>query len=121
VSWIYILNDINEYVDECLLGYSIIAVLSLWSFMVSCWYWAVANKISTVFRWLTLLIGGTFVNYCIMAYARGLRLDGNIAGYDAFLVSPWWHYRFAIVAVSLVYLFAVILSRLFGDSDEQKG
>lgn len=117
VSWAYITNDINEYVDECMLGYAIIAVLSLWSFAASCWYWSVAYPVSTVFRWITVLIAGTFVNYCIMSYARALRLSGDIAGYDAFLASPWWNYRFSLVAISLVYLFAVIVSRLFGGED----
>lgn len=111
IAWGYVANDINEWVDECIVAYSIISILCVWALGAGLAWWAIEGKASTVFRWLMVLVFGLGLTHVIQIYSRNLLIHGNTY-YATFMDSWIWNYRVSFTIISLVYLLAVIVSRM---------
>lgn len=98
--------------DMPALSYLLVAQLNIAIIAVSVYWWAQVGAVSTVFRWLMLLMSGVLWTNLLQFYARYLWITEQRIYYDALIEGPAWAYRQVPEIVAMCYLLALIISRM---------
>lgn len=110
--WTFALNYAAGWVNAALLSYFTLCGLCVVVVILSVMWWWRTDGTSAVFRMLVLLASGMGIDAAVQAWSRYLWLSGQHVQFDMFRKTWIWDYRQVIEIVALVYLLAVIISRM---------
>jgi hypothetical protein len=111
-AWAIALNCYIKAIDGTLLTYYIVLVLCGAVVVLSVIWWWRTTRPATVFYFLLMLSAGLGMDAAAMIHSRTLRLGTNIEAFNAFGASKIWQFRQVGEIVALIYLLAVIVSRM---------
>ena len=111
-AWINALNCAIGWMDGPLLMYRVVGVLCAGVVVLSLIWWWKTTRPATVFYFLLLLAAGLGLDACVQAHSRELRLGTDIEAFHNFGESMVWQFRQLGEVVALIYLLAVIVSRM---------
>jgi hypothetical protein len=113
------MNDYYDWVDECLLSYFLVCFSCLVVLICSTWWVLQAGEVRPVFITVVSTVGGVFLTNLIQLYARTLFIARDFIEYEYFLNSSMWNYRNIPELVSLMYLGAIVVSRIWEIEDKK--
>jgi hypothetical protein len=111
-AWIVALNCYTQWMDGALLMYRIVGVLCAAVVVLSVVWWWRTDRPATVFKFLMLLTAGLGMDACAQAHSRVLRIGNDADAFAQFGESMIWQFRQVGEIVALIYLLAVIVSRM---------
>ena len=112
VAWVTAFNCYTRWLDGTLLIYYILIVLCCGVVVLSLIWWWRTTRPATVFYFLLLLAAGLGVDACVQARGRALRIGSDIEAFHNFGESMLWQFRQLGEVLALIYLLAVIVSRM---------
>ena len=110
--WLFGLNFATDWVNPAMLSYMVLLFLCVLVVGLSSIYWWETDGTSAVFRMLVMLASGIGIDAAVQAWSRYLWLSGQEDRFDLFRATWLWDYRQVGEIVALVYLLAVIVSRM---------
>ena len=111
-AWITALNCYTGWMDGTLLIYYILIALCGGIVVLSLIWWWRTTRPATVFYFLLMLAAGLGVDACVQIHGRTLRIGDDIEAFHNFGESLIWQFRQVGEIVALIYLLAVIVSRM---------
>ncbi len=111
-AWLIAINCATGWMDGGILIYRIIWVLCVAVVALSLVWWWRTTRPATVFYFLLMLAAGLGVDAAVMDHGRGLRLSQDAEAFQQFSDSWIWQFRSIGEIVALIYLLAVIVSRM---------
>jgi hypothetical protein len=116
VAAAYAANHYYGWMDACIFAYALVVVICSWAVAVSMRWWHITERaggtVSSVYKWLILLMTGIGISHSVQIYSRSLLLGGMDAEYLELMQGPIWNYRLTVQVVALIYLICIILSRM---------
>lgn len=112
------LNDYLDVVDECLVAYALVALISATCGTLFVAWWIKQRAASEVYAWLTALLWAISFNHVVMFIAR-TKL-ASLCDYESFIMSPIWRYRAIPQVVIMLYLLSLIVTRMRGNGGDER-
>lgn len=110
--WMFGLNYAAEWLNAAMLSYLVLVILCVLIVGFSIVWWWKTDGTSVVFRMLVLLAFGLGLDAAVQGWSRYLWLSGQSDRFDLFRSGWLWDYRQMAEIVALIYLLAVIISRM---------
>jgi hypothetical protein len=120
VVYCILLNDYNNWIDECLGTYFLICFSCLVVLMGSSWWIFQSLTARPAFITIVSVTSGVFLTNAINLQARWIWVSESRAAYEDFISCTLWHYRNVPELISLIYLGAIVVSRLW-EIEEKRG
>jgi hypothetical protein len=111
-AWVVAFNCYTKWIDGTLLIYYLLIALCCGVVVLSLIWWWRTTRPATVFYFLLLLAAGLGIDACVQAHGRTLRLAPDIEAFQSFGESMVLQFRQVGEIVALIYLLAVIVSRM---------